>query len=133
MHMRPITSIRDRHPFSQRDVRDARPAGTKTGDLSGLTELGGSSKRNPKTGEEEEVVVNAQGNDPRGFFEVSGSYDTEYKNQIDAMMQEYRTQIQDMQQAQRQARANNDAQAFQTAQFQMMDMAKKTEAELKEN
>ena len=53
--MRPITSIRDRHSFSQRDVRDARPAGTKTGDLSGLTELGGSSKRNPKTGEEEEV------------------------------------------------------------------------------
>ncbi|MEQ6166642.1 TlpA disulfide reductase family protein [Ekhidna sp. MALMAid0563] len=83
------------------------------------------------TGEEDEVVLNAQGNDPRGFSEVSGSYDTEYKNQIDAMMQEYRVKVQGMQQAQRQARANNDAQAFQTAQFQMMDVAKKTEAELK--
>ncbi|WP_424961783.1 TlpA family protein disulfide reductase [Ekhidna sp.] len=83
------------------------------------------------TGEEDEVVLNAQGNDPRGFSEVSGSYDTEYKNQIDAMMQEYRVKVQGMQQAQRQARANNDAQAFQTAQFQMMDVAKKTESELK--
>lgn len=84
------------------------------------------------TGEENEVVLNAHGADPRGFSEVSGSYDTEYKNQIDAMMQEYRTQIQGMQQAQRQARANNDAQAFQTAQLQMMDLAKRTEAELKD-
>lgn len=84
------------------------------------------------TGEEEEVVLNAQGNDPRGFSEVSGSYDTEYKNQIDAMMQEYRGKIQGMQQAQRQARANNDAQAFQTAQYQIMDLARTTEAELKE-
>ena len=84
------------------------------------------------TGEEEHVVVNAHGNDPQGFYEVSGSYDTEYKNQIDAMMQTYRQEVQGFQQAQRQARANNDAQAFQTAQVQMMDLAKRTEGELKE-
>ncbi|WP_425392411.1 TlpA family protein disulfide reductase [Ekhidna sp.] len=83
------------------------------------------------TGEEKEVVLNAHGNDPRGFSEVSGSYDTEYKNQIDAMMQEYRGKIQGMQQVQRQARADNNAQAFQSAQLQMMDLAKKTETELK--
>lgn len=83
------------------------------------------------TGEEKEVVVNAQGNDPRGFSEVSGSYDTEYKNQIDAMMQSYRQQIQGLQQAQREARTNNDAQSFQSTQLQMMDLAKKTEGELK--
>lgn len=84
------------------------------------------------TGEEENVVVNAHGNDPQGFSEVSGSYDTEYKNQIDAMMQTYRQEIQVFQQAQREARANGDAAAFQTAQLQMMDLAKKTEAELKD-
>lgn len=84
------------------------------------------------TGEEEHVVVNAHGNDPQGFSEVSGSYDTEYKNQIDAMMQTYRQQVQGFQQAQRQARANNDAQAFQTSQMQMMNLAKQTEAELKD-
>ena len=42
------------------------------------------------TGSETEVVINADGNDPRGFSEVSGSYDTEYKRQMDVMMQEYR-------------------------------------------
>lgn len=83
------------------------------------------------TGEENEVEVNAHGNDPRGFFEISGSYDTEYKNQIDAMMTEYRNQVQGMQQAQYQARSNGDMQAFQTAQFQMMELAKSTEGELK--
>lgn len=84
------------------------------------------------TGEEEEVVVNVDGNDPRGFSEVSGSYDTEYKRQMDVIMQEYRTQIQGMQQIQRQARADNDAQTFQTTQIQMMDFAKQTEGQLKE-
>lgn len=83
------------------------------------------------TGEETEVVVNADGNDPRGFSEISGSYDTEYKRQMDEMMQEYRQQIQGMQQTQRQARSDNDAQTFQTAQLQMMDLAKRTEGELK--
>ncbi|WP_370089710.1 TlpA family protein disulfide reductase [Ekhidna sp.] len=84
------------------------------------------------TGEETNVVVNAHGNDPGGFFEVSGSYDTEYKNQIDEMMQAYRQAIQGFQQEQMQARTNGDANAFQTSQFQMMDLAKRTEAELKE-
>lgn len=82
-------------------------------------------------GDETEVVVNADGNDPRGFSEVSGSYDTEYKRQIDEIMNEYRSQIQGMQQAQRQARAENDAQTFQNIQFQMMDLAKNAEAKLK--
>lgn len=83
------------------------------------------------TGEESNVVVNAHGNDPRGFFEVSGSYDTEYKNQIDEMMQAYRQEIQGFQQEQMQARTNGDAAAFQTSQLQMMDLAKRTEADLK--
>ena len=77
------------------------------------------------------MVVNAQGNDPRGFFEVSGSYDTDYKNQIDNLMQSYREKIQVFQQAQRQARASNDVSAFQTSQAQMVDLARRTQGEIK--
>lgn len=84
------------------------------------------------TGEETEVVINADGNSARGFSEVSGSYDTEHKRQMDDLMQVYRTEIQGLQQFQREARANNDAQAFQSAQLQMMDLAKRTEGELKQ-
>ncbi len=84
------------------------------------------------TGEETEVEVHVDGNDPRGFSEVSGSYDTEYKRQMDNLMQEYRQQIQVHQQTQRQARANNDAASFQDAQFKMMDLARTTEIDLKD-
>lgn len=84
------------------------------------------------TGEEEEVVVNANGNDPRGFKEVSGSYDTEYKDQIDELMQGYQQQMQGFQQKQRQAQANNDVQQFQTTRVQMMDLARSTELQLKQ-
>lgn len=83
------------------------------------------------TGDEVAVEVNADGNDPRGFSEVSGSYDTEYKRQMDVLMQDYQREIQSMQQVQRQARTDNDMQTFQNAQFQMMDLAKRTEGELK--
>ncbi len=83
------------------------------------------------TGEEVEVEVNADGNDPRGFSEVSGSYDTEYKRQMDDLMSVYRQQIQEMQQIQRQARVDNDVNTFENTQFQMMDLAKRTEADLK--
>ena len=83
------------------------------------------------TGDETEVVVNADGNDPRGFSEVSGSYDTEYKRQMDEIMQSFRQQIQELQQTQRQARAAQDSEAFRTAQFQIMNVAKTAEGELK--
>ncbi len=83
------------------------------------------------TGEETEVVVNANGNDPRGFSEISGSYDTEYKNQIDILMQNYRTQMMEMQQTQQQYAVSKDTQSAQKLRFQMIDLARGTEAELK--
>jgi len=83
------------------------------------------------TGAEEEVELNAHGDDPRGFSEISGSYDTEYKNQIDELVQGYQQEIQSFRQIQMQARASNDANAFQTAQMQMLDLAGRTEKELK--
>lgn len=83
------------------------------------------------TGEESHVVVNAHGNDPRGYSEVSGSYDTEYKNQIDELIKGYQQQLQGIQQAQMQARSNQDIQSFQTAQQQMVYLVEQTETELK--
>ena len=41
------------------------------------------------TGKETEVTVNADGGDPRGFSELSGSYDTDFKNRMEAIMQAY--------------------------------------------
>ena len=83
------------------------------------------------TGEEKEVEVNAHGNDPQGFSEISGSYDTEYKRQMDQVMQDFREKIQEMRQTQMQARNDNDAATFQAVQVNMQNVAKVAEAELK--
>ncbi len=83
------------------------------------------------TGDEKEIEVNAHGDDPRGFSEISGSYDTEYKRQMDALMQDFQQQIQGMRQSQMQARNNNDAATFMTVQNNMQNLAKGAEKELK--
>lgn len=83
------------------------------------------------TGEEREVTVNAHGNDPRGFSEVSGSYDTEYKIQMDELMNSYQEQSDTYQQQQLAARASQDIQAFNDAQSGMMRLGLQTEKELK--
>ena len=83
------------------------------------------------TGEEQEVEVNAHGNDPQGFSEISGSYDTEYKRQMDIIMQDFQQQIQNMRQTQMQARNDNDAATFRMVQVNMQNVAKGAEAELK--
>ncbi len=83
------------------------------------------------TGNETEVEVNAHGNDPQGFSEISGSYDTEYKRQMDEIMQDFQQQIQGMRQKQMQARNSNDAAAFQMVQVNMQNLAKGAEKELK--
>jgi len=84
------------------------------------------------TGEEDEVTVNADGNDPRGFSEISGSYDTEFKNQMDIIMQGYQQERAVYQQRQMQARNNGDAQAFNVAAQGMMQLGLSTEKELKQ-
>lgn len=83
------------------------------------------------TGEENEVTVNAHGNDPRGFSEVSGSYDTEFKNQIDMIMQSFRDQIGQYKQQQMQARNDGDLVAYNGINTQMMQLVTTTEKELK--
>lgn len=83
------------------------------------------------TGEESEVTVNAHGNDPRGFSEVSGSSDTEYKNRMDEIMKAYQEQRDVYQQQQSAARADRNGEAFTEAQDGIMQLGLKTEKELK--
>ena len=83
------------------------------------------------TGEETEVSVNAHGNDPRGFSEVSGSYDTEYKNQMDNVMRSYQEQRGVYQQQLTAARSAGDVQAFNDAQYGMMNVGINAEKQLK--
>jgi peroxiredoxin len=83
------------------------------------------------TGEEKEVVVNAHGNDPQGYSEVSGSYDTEYKNQMDELLQSYRTESTLMQGKIRNAQASNDQAAFLNANNEMISYTRRAEKKLK--
>lgn len=83
------------------------------------------------TGEETEVVVNAHGNDPQGYSEVSGSYDTEYKNQMDALLQSYRTEATIIQGRLRQAQATNDQTGYYQANSELMSYTAGVEKKLK--
>ena len=84
------------------------------------------------TGEEDEVIVNAHGNDPRGFSEVSGSYDSEFKNRMDVIMQSYQKERTQYQQAQIQARGSGDIQSYNVAVNNMVQLGIEAEQELKQ-
>ena len=83
------------------------------------------------TGVETEVTVYADGNDPRGFSEVSGSYDTEYKNQMDELVKAFQEERGVLQQQLLTARSTGDGQGFNQAQGEMMSLAVRTEKKLK--
>jgi len=84
------------------------------------------------TGNETEVTVNAHGNDPRGFSEVSGSYDTEYRNQMEDMIRAYQQEASVFQQQQIAARNAGDAQACSEAGTNLVSLGLRTEKQLKE-
>lgn len=83
------------------------------------------------TGKEEKVVVNADGNDPRGFVEVSGSEDTDYKLQMDEIMKSYQQEMEELQGRQRQARMNQDVSTYQQLNDEIQSYALATEQKLK--
>ena len=83
-------------------------------------------------GDEEEVTVNAHGDDPRGFSEVSGSYDTEYKNQMDELVKSFQEKQNVFRQQQISARNEGDLQAFNEAANGMRSLVEGTESELKQ-
>ena len=74
------------------------------------------------TGDETEVEVNAHGNDPNGFSEVSGSYDTQYLRDMDEMVKAFQAEVNRINQQAIQARANGDVATFQglTAEYQVL-------------
>lgn len=84
------------------------------------------------TGKEEEVVVNVHGNDPYGFSEVSGSYDTEYKNQMDELLKSFRSEAVAIQNRIRSAQEANDEVEFIQASVQLTSYTKNAEKQLKE-
>ncbi|MDE0471606.1 MAG: TlpA disulfide reductase family protein [Ekhidna sp.] len=84
------------------------------------------------TGEEDEVIVNAHGNDPRGFSEVSGSHDSELKNRMDVIMQAYQKERAHYQQTQLQARRSGDIQRYNIAVNNMVQLGMEAEQELKQ-
>lgn len=83
------------------------------------------------TGEEEEVVINADGNDPRGFSDVSGSFDTDMKVRMDELINAYQKERAALQQRQLQARRAGDAVAFEKVSQEAMQLGIATEGELK--
>lgn len=84
------------------------------------------------TGDETEVVVNAHGNDPQGYSEVSGSYDTEFKNQMDELLKSYRTEATIMQGKIRKAQAANDQAGYIMANNELINYTGGVEKKLKE-
>lgn len=82
------------------------------------------------SGKEEEVTVNAHGNSPQGFSEISGSYDTEYKRQMDEIVQEFQIEAKKYQQQQLLARSEGDAVTFNAISNELRSYAEKTEKKL---
>lgn len=82
-------------------------------------------------GDETEVEVNADGNTPNGFSEVSGSYDTQYIRDMDGLMNAFQTDVNQLNQRAIQARSNGDVEAFQAVQVEYMDLARANNERLK--
>lgn len=60
------------------------------------------------TGEESEVEINADGNDPNGFSEVSGSYDTQHMVEIRELAMDFRDNAREVSQKILEARTQGD-------------------------
>ena len=84
------------------------------------------------TGVEEEVEVNADGNEPNGFSEVSGSYDTQYMRDMDDLLRAFQADVQQINQKAMQARNSGDVQAFQAVNFEYQNIARAHSLQLKE-
>ncbi|MEP5612425.1 MAG: TlpA disulfide reductase family protein, partial [Cyclobacteriaceae bacterium] len=82
-------------------------------------------------GDETEVEVNADGNSPGGFSEVSGSYDTQYMRDMDGLMSAFQVDVQELNQRAIQARSNGDVETFQAVSLEYQDMARSYNTQLK--
>lgn len=83
------------------------------------------------SGNEGEIEVHAEGDNPRGFSEISGSYDTNFKSEMDIVMTDFQTSRGEMQQVMIQARSQGDVEAYNTSIRNMEGLAKDAERDLK--
>lgn len=82
-------------------------------------------------GEETEVEVNADGNTPNGFSEVSGSYDTQYIRDMDAVVNAFQTDVNALNKRAIEARASRDTESFQAINVEYQDLARANNDRLK--
>jgi peroxiredoxin len=83
-------------------------------------------------GNEEEVRITADGNDPRGTFEISGSASTDYKQRMDDVIREFQSQRTAINGKIRQSRIDNNIEAYNRLVDESTKMVMKTEQKLKD-
>ncbi len=82
-------------------------------------------------GDETEVEVNVDGNTPKGYSEVSGSYDTQYIRDMDELMNAFQVEVNRLNQKAIQARSSGDVQTFQAVNIEYQDLARSNNDRLK--
>lgn len=83
------------------------------------------------TGEEIEVEVYAEGNQVNGYSEVSGSYDTQYMRDMDALMSAFEKEVQQLNQQAMEARSQGNSAAFEAVALAYQELARSNNDQLK--
>lgn len=83
------------------------------------------------TGKERTVEVNAAGNNPQGFSEVSGSYDTQYMRDMDELTNNFQKDVQRINWQAGQARASGDLVTFQALSIEYQELSKESDDRMK--
>lgn len=83
------------------------------------------------TGQETEVEVNVHGNEPTGYSEVSGSYDTQYMRDMDELSKTFKEEVNQLNQRAIEARTNGDVDSFQALNVEYQGLNSTHTSELK--
>lgn len=81
--------------------------------------------------DQDDVTVNADGDSPKGYYEVQGSRDTEYLREITGIMQGLQEQSQDLNRQFMEARNSNDQQKMMNLQEDFKEMEQRSRAKIK--
>ena len=84
------------------------------------------------TGRDTQIKVNANGYEPNGYSEVSGSHDTQYMRDIDILMKSFQVDVQRINQQAIQARTAGDLDAFRALNLEYQDLTRNNNNKLKE-
>ena len=83
-------------------------------------------------GNEEEVTLNVDGNNPQGKAEVSGAKHTKYLQQLEGMMKDQQSDVQDLNQQAIQARMDGDQEAMERLTNEYYDLMRVRQREIKD-